>query len=68
MTELWWDRLNVLTAFEGIDELRITVHPSQYNFAVGYYGKNRKRLSEFIKNVRFLKDKELKKNKYNVEF
>jgi len=45
-----------LTAFEGLDELRITVHPSQYNFAVGYYGKNKKRLSESSKTVRFNKD------------
>lgn len=68
MTEVWWDRLNALTAFEGLDELRITVHPSQYNFAVGYYGKNRKRLSEYIKNVKFYKDKELKNSMFNVEY
>lgn len=68
MTEVWWDRLSMLTAFEGVEELRITIHLSQYNFAVGYHGKNRKRLSEFIKNVRFLKDKDLKKSEFKIEF
>jgi histone acetyltransferase (RNA polymerase elongator complex component) len=68
MTEVWWDRLNVLTAFEGLDELRITVHPSQYNFAVGYYGKNRKRLMQIIKDVGFLKDKGLKETEFLVDY
>jgi histone acetyltransferase (RNA polymerase elongator complex component) len=68
MTEVWWDRLNILTAMEGIDELRITVHPSQYNFAVGYYGKNRKKLSAGIKEVKFLKDNSLKTNEFHFEF
>jgi len=68
MTEVWWDRLNILTAFEDINELKITVHPAQYNFAVGYYGKNKKRLSENVKNVRFLKDKTLKNSEYNVDY
>lgn len=68
MTEVWWDKLEVLTAFEGMDEIHITVHPSQYNFAVGYYGKNRKRLKQVIKKVTFLKDKELKKMEFLVDY
>jgi histone acetyltransferase (RNA polymerase elongator complex component) len=68
MTEVWWDRLEILTAFEDLDELRITVHPSQYNFAVGYYGKNRKKLLQHIKNVSFLKDNSLKYSEYNVDY
>lgn len=68
MTEVWWDRLNILTALEGIDELRITVHPSQYNFAVGYYGKNRKKLLQNIKNVSFIKDNERKKSEFKVDY
>jgi histone acetyltransferase (RNA polymerase elongator complex component) len=68
MTEVWWDRLNMLSAFEGLDELRISVHPSQYNFAVGYYGKNRKRLQHVIKEVMFLKDKDLKETEFLVDY
>jgi histone acetyltransferase (RNA polymerase elongator complex component) len=68
MTEVWWDRLEMLTAFEGIDELSITVHPSQYNFAIGYYGKNRKRLMQVIKEVKFLKDKRLKTSEFKVDY
>jgi hypothetical protein len=68
MTEVWWDRLNILTALEGTDELRIRVHPSQYNYAVGYYGKNRKRLQQHVKNVYFLKDEDLKKNEFYVDY
>jgi len=68
MTEVWWDRLNILAAMEDIDELRITVHPSQFNFAIGYYGKNKKRLSECIKNVRFTTDKNVKTNEFNVDY
>jgi histone acetyltransferase (RNA polymerase elongator complex component) len=68
MSEVWWDRLNILLAMEEIDELRVTVHPSQYNFAIGYYGKNRKKLLQNFKNVVFLKDPELKSNEYNVDY
>jgi histone acetyltransferase (RNA polymerase elongator complex component) len=68
MTEIWWDRLNILTAFEDLDELRISVQPSQYNFAVGYHGKNKKKLSGSAKIVRFLKDDSLKKTEYNVDY
>jgi histone acetyltransferase (RNA polymerase elongator complex component) len=68
MTEVWWDRLGILTAIEDVNELSITVHPSQYNFAVGYYGKNRKRLQQHIKEVIFLKDHELKTSEYYVDY
>lgn len=68
MTEVWWDRLKGIGQRAKGETVTISVHPSQYNFAIGYYGKNRKRLSEFIKNVKFLKDKELKMNKFNLEF
>jgi histone acetyltransferase (RNA polymerase elongator complex component) len=68
MTEVWWDRLKGIGHRAEGKVVAISVHPSQYNFAVGYYGKNRKRLLEFIKNVRFLKDKELKKNEFKVDY
>jgi histone acetyltransferase (RNA polymerase elongator complex component) len=68
MTEVWWDRLNILTAMEGIEGLCITVHPSQYNFAIGYYGKNRKRLLQNFREVIFKKDPNLKSNEYHVDY
>lgn len=67
MTEVWWDRLNVLLKEETKDKISISVHPSQYNFAIGYYGKNRKRLLNNFKEVIFLKNSLLKENKFNVE-
>ena len=67
MTEVWWDRLNVLLKEETKDKISISVYPSQYNFAIGYYGKNRKRLLNNFKEVIFLKNSLLKENKFNVE-
>ena len=68
MTEVWWDRLDVLLQEEKKDRIIIFVHPSQYNFAVGYYGKNRKRLQQNLREVIFLKSPLLKENEFNVEF
>jgi len=68
MTEVWWDRLNILTALEGINELSITVHPSQYNFAIGYYRKNRKRLMDHFKEVIFKKNTNLKTSEFEVDY
>jgi len=68
MTEVWWDRLYVLLQEEKKDRIIIFVHPSQYNFAVGYYGKNRKRLQQNLREVIFLKSPLLKENEFNVEF
>jgi len=74
MTEVWWDRLEGLgqrakggeqRAKGGV--LRIEVHPSQFNFAVGYYGKNRKRLLHFYRDVIFQKNSSLKINEFNFE-
>jgi hypothetical protein len=68
MTEVWWERLGILTAMEGINELRITVHPGQYNFAIGYYGKNRKRLMQNFREVIFLKNPGLKTSEFEVDY
>jgi histone acetyltransferase (RNA polymerase elongator complex component) len=67
MTEVWWDRLNYLLKEKSKDKLSIAVHPSQYNFAIGYYGKNRKRLLSQFREVIFLKDTLLKGSEFNVE-
>ena len=66
MTEVWWDRLNYLLQKESKDKLIISVHPSQYNFAIGYYGKNRKRLLGHFREVSFRKDILLSRNEFIV--
>jgi histone acetyltransferase (RNA polymerase elongator complex component) len=68
MTEVWWDRLNGLIQHENHEKISISVHPSQYNFAVGYYGKNRKKLLQHVKKVSFIKDKELKNSEFYVDY
>jgi histone acetyltransferase (RNA polymerase elongator complex component) len=74
MTEVWWDRLKGIGhRAEGIGlraegkEIMITVHPSQYNFVIGYYGKNRKRLLHFYRDVIFQKNPNLKINELQFE-
>lgn len=74
MTEVWWERL------KGIEQrakgeghrgkgggVIIKVHPSQYNFAIGYYGKNRKRLMKSFRDVIFQKNSSLKINEFNFK-
>jgi histone acetyltransferase (RNA polymerase elongator complex component) len=68
MTEVWWDRLKNLLNEKSKDKLNIVVHPSQYNFAIGYYGKNRKRLLSHFQTVTYLKNPLLNEHKFNVEF
>jgi hypothetical protein len=67
MTEVWWDRLKEITKDKRGERCEIRVHPSQYNFAIGYYGKNRKRLLHFYRDVIFLKNPHLKINQLNFE-
>ena len=67
MTEVWWDRLKEITKDKRGERCEIRVHPSQYNFAVGYYGRNRKRLLHFYRDVIFLKNPHLKINQLNFE-
>ena len=67
MTEVWWDRIYESISDKKGEMLTITVHPSQYNFAVGYYGKNRKRLQGFYRDVIFLKNPHLKINQLQFE-
>lgn len=56
MTEVWWDRLEEMTKEKRGERCEIRVHPSQYNFAIGYYGKNRKRLLKKYREIIFEKD------------
>jgi histone acetyltransferase (RNA polymerase elongator complex component) len=67
MTEVWWDRLEGHTRGREGERCEIWVHPSQYNFAVGYYGKNRKRLRRDFGKVVFHKNLQLKINELRME-
>jgi histone acetyltransferase (RNA polymerase elongator complex component) len=67
MTEIWWDRLKYLLDKESKDKISIAVHPSQYNFAIGYYGKNRKRLLGHFREITHRKDPLLGRTEFNVE-
>jgi histone acetyltransferase (RNA polymerase elongator complex component) len=67
MTEIWWNRLSHLVESAGTKSLRITVHPSQYNFATGYAGKNRKKLQKHFGEVVFEKKLGLKNNELEIE-
>lgn len=68
MTEVWWDRLNELLDQNYQGKVEIKVHPSQYNFAIGYYGKNRKKLLKHFKTVSFIKDNDLQYNHFYVDY
>ena len=64
MTEVWIDKL------EGIEteneHLKIFVHPSQVNFAVGYKAKNKTKLLEKYKSVKVFGDNKLDKFEFYV--
>jgi histone acetyltransferase (RNA polymerase elongator complex component) len=64
MTEVWWDRLKSIGQSAEGGALAISVNPLQYNFAIGYYGKNRKKLLQHFGEVIFLKDNKLKTNEF----
>ena len=66
MTEVWWDRLEGMTRNKKGERCEIRVHPSQYNFAIGYYGKNRKRLLKDFREVVFVKKDSLKINELQI--
>jgi histone acetyltransferase (RNA polymerase elongator complex component) len=67
MTEVWWDRLKEIIKDNRGARCEIRVHPSQFNFAIGYYGKNRERLEKNFGEVSFHKDQQLEINKLRIE-
>jgi len=67
MTEVWWDRLMKFISEQKGDRITITVHPSQYNIAIGYYGKNRKRLLNYYRSVNFTEDNFLNESEFRVD-
>jgi histone acetyltransferase (RNA polymerase elongator complex component) len=67
MTEVWWDRLVEISKDKRGEIFEITVNPSQYNFAIGYYGKNRKRLLKYYRDVIFKRDSAFKENEFHAD-
>jgi histone acetyltransferase (RNA polymerase elongator complex component) len=67
MTEVWWDRLKDLADLPKGYFLMIIVNPSQYNVAIGYHGKNRKKLMKTFSTVVFATDESLKENQYYAD-
>jgi histone acetyltransferase (RNA polymerase elongator complex component) len=66
MTEIWWEQLKNITKPGASDSIKIYVAPGQFNFAVGYEAKNRKRLMKKFKNVVFHPDKALTGRNYET--
>ena len=66
MSEVWWDRLNFLLEEESKAKITISVHPSQYNYAIGYYSKNKKLLLRNFGDVIFQKKSCLKSNEFRT--
>lgn len=67
MTGVWCDRLQELADLPKGHFLMVAVHPSQYNFAIGYHGKNRKKLMKTFSTVVFTADESLRENQYHAD-
>ena len=67
MTEVWWDRLQGLADLPKGNYLSVTVHPSQHNFAIGYHGRNRKKLQKVFPTVVFQSDDTMKPNEFHAD-
>ncbi len=69
MTELWKDLLMHLFNNNNSDKnLFVFTSAKAYNFAVGYYGSNRKHLQKYYKTVSFKVDELLKGNEFYVDY
>jgi len=66
LTELWWESLQYLVLKKRLGKLNIFVHPTQFNYAIGYAAKNKKRLLEHFEYVVFQKDESLKGRDFQV--
>jgi histone acetyltransferase (RNA polymerase elongator complex component) len=66
LTELWSDELGKLCANKVHEELKIAVPSDQINYAIGYYGKNKKMLLDYYSLVTFLADNELNNREFIV--
>ena len=66
LTEIWWDLLSPLMDNEKTGKIEIAVATGQLNAAIGYEGKNRRRLLKKIRQVKFREDESLNGREYRV--
>ena len=66
LTEIWWDLLKPLMKSTSPDNILVKVPRSELNAAIGHQAKNKKRLKEKYKSVKFLGDENLKGREYQV--
>ena len=68
MAEVWKDNFNELFNMNNKDKnLTIFVPAKAFNFAIGYFGSNKKQLQKYYKQVNFKIDELLEANKFYVD-
>ena len=69
MAEVWKDNFNELFNMNNKDKkLTIFVPAKAFNFAIGYFGSNKKQLEKYYKQVNFKIDELLEANKFYVDY
>ncbi len=66
LTEIWRDLLTTIPETKKQDHIEIRVPPGQINYAIGYNGKNRKRLLEKFNSVKYVGDDKLRGREFEV--
>ncbi len=64
LTEIWYDLLSPLASEKG-KKLTVYVPEKEFNYAVGYHGKNKKMLEEFFNKVQFVADRSLRRRDFS---
>jgi histone acetyltransferase (RNA polymerase elongator complex component) len=67
MTSLWRDRFQDLLTGKRADRVIIRVNPADRNAAIGYYGKNRRRLERHFGEVKFLSDSLMEERTFHAD-
>ena len=68
MTELWHDRFVSGTFSFSHKNIRIHVNPSDYNNAIGYFGRNRKFFESRYHTVKFIADPDIPLKNYHAHY
>lgn len=69
MTEVWKDMFKELYNVNNTDKsLTVFVPAKAFNYAIGYFGSNRKQLQKYYKKVNFKIDELLKGSKFYVDY
>lgn len=67
-TEIWKDILSPLLTNENKEIIKISVSPSEFNYAIGYKSKNKNLLNKFYKKVIFKTDSKLEGRNFRVDY